>query len=254
MSSNLGWISPAVAGKTRVCVYDRAGHGWSEPADTRQDGTQIATDLHALLQRGSVPGPYVLAGHSFGGLYVRTFAARYPDEVAGMVLIDSTASKSPAGSVSPSDPGSYDLMGRVSALVSTSARVGLARLFNQLSSAGGDLPPRSGHEVRATGATVSNLRSTIDEYVQANAAMEQAASLTDFADKPLVVLTAGSGNDAAWQAKQKEMVTLSTNSAHRVIEGAVHEALVGDKEYAAATTQAILDVVSSIRTSQPLAK
>jgi pimeloyl-ACP methyl ester carboxylesterase len=254
MSSNLGWVSPAVADKTRVCVYDRAGHGWSEPADTRQDGTQIATDLHALLQRGGVPGPYVLAGHSFGGLYVRTFAARYPDEVAGLVLIDSTASKSPAGSASPSDPGSYDAMGRVSALVSTSARVGLARLFNQLSSAGGDLPPRSGNEVRATGATARNLRSTIDEYVQANAAMEQAASLTDFADKPLVVLTAGSGNDAAWQAKQNAMATLSTNTAHRVIKGAVHEALVADKQYAAATSQAILDVVSSVRTSQPLPK
>ena len=91
MSSNLGWIAPAVARDTRVCVYDRAGRGWSEPADTPQDATQIATDLHTLLQRAHVPGPYVLAGHSFGGLYVLTFAARYPDEVAGMVLIDSTA-------------------------------------------------------------------------------------------------------------------------------------------------------------------
>jgi len=57
MSSNLGWIAPAVARATRVCVYDRAGRGWSEPADTPQDGTQIATDLHTLLQRGHLPGP-----------------------------------------------------------------------------------------------------------------------------------------------------------------------------------------------------
>ncbi len=76
MSSSLGWITPAVARDTRVCVYDRAGRGWSEPADTAQDATQIATDLHTLLQRATVPGPYVLAGHSFGGLYVLTFAAR----------------------------------------------------------------------------------------------------------------------------------------------------------------------------------
>ena len=68
MSSNMGWIAPAVARDTRVCVYDRAGRGWSQPADTPQDGTQIATDLHTLLQRGHLPGPYVLAGHSFGGL------------------------------------------------------------------------------------------------------------------------------------------------------------------------------------------
>jgi pimeloyl-ACP methyl ester carboxylesterase len=254
MSSNLGWISSAVAVKTRVCAYDRAGRGWSEPADTPQDGAQIAADLHALLQRGNVPGPYVLAGHSFGGLYVRTFAARYPGEVAGMVLVDSTASKSAAkpGAASAGDPGSYDGIGRVSALVSTSARLGLARLYGRFDFGG--LPPQSRDEARATGATASSLRSTIDEYVQANSSMEQAAAFTDFTNKPLVVLTAGSGNDAAWQAKQKDLTTLSTNSAQRVIKGAIHEALVADEEYAAATTQAIVDVVTSVRSAQPLAR
>jgi hypothetical protein len=64
MSSDLGWMTPAVARDTRVCVYDRAGRGWSEPADTPQDATQIATDLHTLLHRGHISGPYVLAGHS----------------------------------------------------------------------------------------------------------------------------------------------------------------------------------------------
>ena len=114
-SSQLGWITPAVARSTRVCVYDRAGRGWSEPADSPQDGAQIATDLHTLLHRGGVTGPYVLAGHSFGGLYVRIFAAHYPDEVAGLVLVDSTASKEPARSVIPSsgDDSSDDPVGRI---------------------------------------------------------------------------------------------------------------------------------------------
>src|SRR5689334_22954131 len=117
MSSNLGWITPAVARDTRVCVYDRAGRGWSEPADTPQDGMQIATDLHTLLQRGHVPGPYVLAGHSFGGLYVLAFAARYPNDVAGLVLVDSTApAAAKQGAASPYHGGSYDVLGRVSAL------------------------------------------------------------------------------------------------------------------------------------------
>ena len=79
MSSDLERISAAVAGDTRVCVYDRAGRGWSESAQTAPHGIQIATDLHTLLQRAQVPGPYVLAGHSFGGLYVQTYAARYPE-------------------------------------------------------------------------------------------------------------------------------------------------------------------------------
>src|SRR6185437_550689 len=113
-SSDLGWIAPAVAQDTRVCVYDRAGRGWSDPADTPQDGVQIATDLHTLLHRGQVPGPYVLAGHSFGGLYVLTFAARYPDEVAGLALIDSTA---PSSATKAVDRGSYDGIGRASALI-----------------------------------------------------------------------------------------------------------------------------------------
>jgi pimeloyl-ACP methyl ester carboxylesterase len=254
MSSILGWIAPAVARDTRVCVYDRAGRGWSEPADTAQDGAQIVTDLHTLLQRGHVPGPYVLAGHSFGGLYVLTFAARYPNEVAGMVLVDSTA---PASAANPGTPslghgGSSNGMSRVSALVSTAARLGLGRLYAQADF--GSLPPQSRDEVRASVATASMLRSTIDEYVQATASSEQAAALGDFADKPLIVLTAGSGHDAAWSAAQNRMATLSTNSVHRIIDGATHEDLITDEDDAAATTQAILDVVAAVRSKGALVR
>jgi pimeloyl-ACP methyl ester carboxylesterase len=253
MSSTLGWIAPAVARDTRVCVYDRAGRGWSEPADTPEDGLQTATDLHTLLQRGQVPGPYVLAGHSFGGLYVLTFAARYPDEVAGMVLIDSTAPGSgEPGMASPGDRTSSDVTDRFSALASSSARLGLGRVFAKL--AAGGLPPRSSDEVSAKMATASSLRSTIDEYAQASASVRQAAALTDFADKPLVVLTAGSGHDAAWTAAQNQLATLSTDSAHRVVAGATHEALIGEQQDAAATTQAVLDVAASVRSGAPLAR
>jgi pimeloyl-ACP methyl ester carboxylesterase len=253
MSSTLGWIAPAVARDTRVCVYDRAGRGWSEPADTPEDGLQTATDLHTLLQRGQVPGPYVLAGHSFGGLYVLTFAARYPDEVAGMVLIDSTAPGSgEPGMASPGDRTSSDVTDRFSALASSSARLGLGRVFAKLAADG--LPPRSSDEVSAKMATASSLRSTIDEYAQASASVRQAAALTDFADKPLVVLTAGSGHDAAWTAAQNQLATLSTDSAHRVVAGATHEALIGEQQDAAATTQAVLDVAASVRSGAPLAR
>ena len=194
----------------------------------------------------------MLAGHSFGGLYVLTFAARYPDEVAGMVLVDSTAPASAANPMTPSPGagGSSDVLSRVSALVSTSARLGLGRLYGQ--SSFGSLPPRSRDELRASVATASTVRSTIDEYVQATASMEQAAALRDFADKPLIVLTAGSGHDAAWSAAQNRMATLSTNSVHRIIDGATHEDLITDEEDAAATTQAILDVVSSVRSPRRL--
>jgi pimeloyl-ACP methyl ester carboxylesterase len=252
MSSGLAWIEPVVAGDTRVCVYDRAGRGWSEAADAPQDATGIATDLHTLLERADVPGPYLLAGHSFGGLYVLTFAAQYPDEVAGMVLVDSTA---PASAATPAaattdESGSYDLTAHISALLSSTARLGVGRLLAQ--SDYGSLPPQSRNEARASLATRSHLQSAIDEYLVANASTKQAAALTDFAGKPLVVLTAGSGSSSGWMADQDHLATLSTNSAHRVIEGATHAALLHDEQYAAQTTQAILDVISSVRNDAPL--
>jgi pimeloyl-ACP methyl ester carboxylesterase len=94
---------------------------------------------------------------------VLTFAARYPDEVAGMVLVDSTAPAPAAnpGTPSPGHGGSNDDMRRVAALVSVSARLGLGRLYGQ--SAVGSLPPRSRDEVRASDATPSTFRSTIEE-------------------------------------------------------------------------------------------
>ncbi|HZA83334.1 MAG TPA: alpha/beta hydrolase, partial [Actinomycetes bacterium] len=146
--------------------------------------------------------------------------------------------------------GSNDAMSRFSTLGSAAARLGLARLYAQVDF--GSLPPRSRDEVRASVATPSTLRSTIDEYGQAAASAEQAAALGDFADKPLIVLTAGSGHDAAWSAAQNRMARLSTNSVHRVIAGATHEDLIGNEGDAAATTQAILDVVASVRSNGAL--
>jgi pimeloyl-ACP methyl ester carboxylesterase len=226
MASDLGLVTPAVARDTRICVYDRAGRGWSDPAQPAPHGTQIAIDLHTLLQRGNVPGPYVLAGHSFGGLYVQIFAARYPSEVAGMVLIDSTAPNAAA----PAMPVPHYLQ-RLVALAAASSRLGLARLG---------------------GSTPENLGSAIDEYAAAGESVTAAASLTDLGDTPLVVLTAGAGLDAAWSAAQDRMAALSANSSHRVVDGADHGALIGEPDGAAATTRAILDVVSSVRSSRPV--
>jgi pimeloyl-ACP methyl ester carboxylesterase len=90
-SSDLGRIAPAVARDSRVRVCDRAGRGWSDAADGPQDAAHIAADLHTLLDRAHVPSPYVLAGRSFGGLYILSFAAQFPDQIAGMVPLDSTA-------------------------------------------------------------------------------------------------------------------------------------------------------------------
>ena len=84
-------ITAEVGATTRVCAYDRAGQGWSDDTASPQDGLAVAADLHALLGRAHETGPYVLVGHSAGGSYAMIYAAQYPAEVAGMVLLDSTS-------------------------------------------------------------------------------------------------------------------------------------------------------------------
>ena len=84
------WVQENVAGFARVCSYDRPGYGWSSPAAGPLSSEQVAATLHELLAAADVPGPYVLVGHSDGGVYVRSFFAQYPAEVVGMVLVDSS--------------------------------------------------------------------------------------------------------------------------------------------------------------------
>src|SRR5205823_3156829 len=81
-------VQPGVAAFTRVCSYDRAGLGRSDPGPAPRTGGQMVAELHALLRNAAIPGPYVLVGHSFGGLNMQLYAGRYPEDVAGMVLVD----------------------------------------------------------------------------------------------------------------------------------------------------------------------
>ena len=90
MSAHWVRVQQEVSDTTRVCAYDRAGMGWSEMGPEPRDAKQVSGELHALLEGAGIEGPYVLVGHSFGGLYTQTYAARYPDEVAGVALVDSS--------------------------------------------------------------------------------------------------------------------------------------------------------------------
>ena len=148
--------------------------------------------------------------------------------------------------------GRNDLLVRASALVSVASRVGLGRLYSLIDY--GTLPSPAREEVRASISTPATLRSTIDEYVQGNTSMQQAAQLRSLGDTPLVVLTAGSGSAESWFANQAELSRLSTNSAHRIVDGATHAMLVADETASASTTEAIREVVSSVRTGTPLGR
>jgi pimeloyl-ACP methyl ester carboxylesterase len=247
-AASMGLIAPAVARESRVCVYDRAGRGWSDPAASPPDGGQVARDLHDLLARARVPGPYVLAGHSFGGLYVRSFAADDPEEVAGLVLVDSTAARDKP--VTRPEAGSYSVLRHISSLFATTARLGLGRALAATSYS--ELPRKYRDDARSTDATAKNLGGVLEEYGAASRSAADAWRLRDLGAKPLVVLTAGRGNSEGWMADQDESATLSANSLHRVVTGATHGAFVEDPTYAAAISRAVHDVLVSARTGQPL--
>jgi pimeloyl-ACP methyl ester carboxylesterase len=83
-------VQPALAATTRVCSYDRAGMGWSDPVPTPRDADQIAEQLHSLLQAAGIGGPIVAVGHSIAGMYIRDYASHYPAEVVGLVFIDAS--------------------------------------------------------------------------------------------------------------------------------------------------------------------
>ena len=139
--SSASWarIAPAVADTTRVCAYDRAGQGWSDAA-APQNGVAAAADLHTLLARAGEHGPYVLVGHSIGGDYAMTYADRYPEQVAGMVLLDTTSPyRTAAGTMHAGPPGPFALLPSV-------ARLGVGRLFP--TSTWSALPDARGEPVR----------------------------------------------------------------------------------------------------------
>ena len=168
-----------------------------------------------------------------------------------MVLIDATntpSSPKPAATTS-GGAGSHSAVRRISTLVSISARLGLARLYAPF--AYGDLPPQSRDEVRAQIAKASNLGNSIEEFAMGGSFAKQASALQTFDDKPLVALTAGIGSDATHRAAQNHLATLSTNSAHHIIQ-AIHEDLITNQRAAAETTQGILDALQAVRSHAPV--
>jgi pimeloyl-ACP methyl ester carboxylesterase len=243
-SPSWAWIVGSVAKTTRVCVYDRAGEGWSEPADAPQDGVALATDLHATLAAAGVTGPYVLAGHSVGGTYNMIFAARYPTEVAGMVLLDSATPEQ--FTALPNYPAFYSTYRRVSGVLPTLARLGIGRVVAATQFSG--LPADAREQEQAFAATARDFRGMNDEWSQLPTAFEQAKALTSFGAKPLVVLTAGQGQEAGWSDAQDKLALLSSKSVHRTIDGATHAELLVDQGFAEQSSTAIVEVVTAART------
>jgi pimeloyl-ACP methyl ester carboxylesterase len=244
-----GWIQPAIAKTTRVCSYDRAGFGWSERGPAPRDADRIVTELHALLGNAGIQPPLVLAGHSFGGELVRLYQHRYPQDVAGMVLVDS---------------GHPDMFSRIpelqeaavsgdqlSVAAQYAAPLGLMRLYWGEAGPNPDLPPQQSAEMRTFFATAAPYYTQLSEN-QARAATDaQVRDTGSLGDLPLIVLVAG--DDELWDQLQAELAALSSNSQLRVLKDGTHMGFLTSAEQAQQTTDAIIEVVTAARSNQPLA-
>lgn len=153
-ASSLSWarVQREVATFTRVCAYDRAGLAWSDTAPHRPTLARVLDDLHALLTKGQIAAPYVLVGHSYGGFVVSAYAARHPEQVAGLVFVDMPA---PGEWIQISRQQARLLWGGIhlSRLGGVLARVGLVRACLALLSGRAPAVPR--HFVKVFGPTTS---------------------------------------------------------------------------------------------------
>jgi pimeloyl-ACP methyl ester carboxylesterase len=201
-----------------------------------------------LLARAGEKGPYVLAGHSTGAVYVLNFAKLFPEQVAGIVLLDGQHPDQYArlGSF----PTFYATFRRVSALLPSLSRLGIGQVL--YGSQYGGLPPRARDEQRAFWSTARHSRSVRDEFAVLRTALDQAQSLKSVGNTPLMVVTATRGADKEWPAMQDDLAMLSSNSVHRLVS-ATHAMLTEDERAAAQSSRAITNLVDAVRAGRPLA-
>ena len=211
MSADWIEIERRVAEATRVCSCDRAGTGWSDTGPDPRNADRISAELHTLLTHAGVAPPYVLVGHSYCGLYALRYAGKYPDEVAGLVLLDS--SHPDRFTRSAEGRAMARCINRLGAVLPLLTRLGIVRLPNFLP-AHSDLPAQQREEVQAFHATTRQVRASVAEFRSAPQSSAQAGSTSTVDAKPLAVVTAGE-QTAEWLQIQDELAGLSSNSERR---------------------------------------
>lgn len=253
-----GWrtVQSGIAEFTTACWYDRAGEGWSDPAPTARDSATIVHDLYELLQRAPVASPYILVGHSIGGEYVRIFTAKFPSEVAGIVLVDSTNpdQREPSIMVSPINRAPALARRFVCSALPLLGRFGVIRLL--MRDAPVDVPEQFSLQQSEVSRAMRNQRVKAIETEAAEGCAataggavtpdkgsgnpevdQEARSAGVLGDRPLIVLTAGKywkPNDpvAAKQIAefhetwihqlQPQLARLSANGKQVIVESSGH--------------------------------
>jgi pimeloyl-ACP methyl ester carboxylesterase len=212
----------------RSCAYDRAGMGLSDPSTAPRDGLNIAQDLEKLLAAAKIPGPYVLCGHSMGGLRLRQFAARNPNAVVGIVLVDATT---PEALDNEAMRQFVTHFAGASKLAGVGASLGL---FKPLSGTGlGDkigLTGEAQREKRRFFASGRHNRVSAQEVALWPESATQAGATAPFDPRwPVAVVTAGGLQSAVvrWKASQAAPAEASKHGYIDHVEGASHNSLLG---------------------------
>ena len=228
---SLDWslVQPELAATTRVCAYDRAGYGWSDPSPHARTPSQIADELHTLLVNAGIQGPYVLVGHSAAGKHVRLFASRYPQAVVGMVLVDARHESVDTNRSPEALAGEHTQQRRFQRTISAAARIGLVRAFwaaawPQVFPATQSLSTETRAEIGVLQARSGQVKTVLKEDALLTHDNAQLSSAPSLGDVPLMVLAAGQNveHDPLWLPAQQQLAGLSSNAKLIVVEGSSH--------------------------------
>jgi pimeloyl-ACP methyl ester carboxylesterase len=249
----LQWLPVAeeVASETQVCVYDRAEVGWSDPPPRgRRTLDGMADDLYALLDVAGIPPPYVLVGHSIGGVIIRRFCVRYPSLVAGMVLVESSH-EDQGRRIGAVDwrfgPGmlvevAARRQARILGLRRLAASLGLMRSFDAMVAR--EAPPEYAEANRAILLSARQRQASVRELLMAARMQGQPPRLGSI---PLTVLTRArrpGREPEVWSQLQDELAALSSDSVHVHAERGGHYLQLDEPDL---VVQAIRDLVSRCR-------
>ena len=245
------WIQPQVAAVARVCAYDRAGAGWSDPSPSAPNIGQMAAELQRLLEASGEPGPYILVGHSWGGAVTRLFAASHPQQVDGLIWIEALhpdgwarrgLPESTLGGIPPSQAATIPVL----------ARLGLFRLLPGLRGLWGivpGLPQRQQAELTAYFNSSKWAEHIVAVEQELPTSLVQLREAGGLADIPLAIVIGAAGEEASGIGLQlqRELAALSTNSEEHRVAGADHSGLVHDVRYARQTGDVIVQMIARVQ-------
>lgn len=232
-SADWGFVQPDVARFTRVCSYDRAGMGYSDPGPSPRTARRIAAELAELLARSGITGPVVLVGASIAGFDVRVFASDHPERTAGLVLVDASHED---------QAHEVPRMARFVPLLST---IGVLRLFGvSFGQRIESLAPSVRQFAQATSFRAAGYQAAADEIIHIRESAEEVRSSRRKLTIPVLVVTGARGADENWRQLQQDQASLSERGCLLIARQSGHAVSVDQPEI---VVDAIWTVVETAR-------